>query len=381
MRIFNKKPVYALAFLIFIFGCKERFEPELKTINSRLLVVEGVINVGGEPTVIHLSRTIPAAESGKTIAIEKDAQVYIESTDGQSYQLLENQPGTYQSAVLNLDSQKKYKLKIISKGQQYLTDFLEARVTPPIDDVTWESKTNGVQVYVSTHDNTNNSRYYRWDFEDTWIFYANYKSTLIWDGTGLRPRNWDTEDIYRCWRTTNSTSIVVGSSIKLNNDVIYKQPLAFIPSTSEKFTEKYSILVKQYVLTKEAFDFWENLRKNTENLGSIFDAQPSQLTGNIRNVNNPNEPVLGYISVGNVETKRIFIGKDELPSWVPDPIVKCSLDSIDVNNAQIFANTNYYIPIGEIWNDTGKLVGYRWTTKECSDCTLRGVNKKPNFWP
>lgn len=381
MRIFNKKPVYALAFLIFIFGCKERFEPELKTINSRLLVVEGVINVGGEPTVIHLSRTIPAAESGKTIAIEKDAQVYIESTDGQSYQLLENQPGTYQSAVLNLDSQKKYRLKIISKGQQYLTDFLEARVTPPIEDVTWEAKTNGVQVYVSTHDNTNNSRYYRWDFEDTWIFYANYKSTLIWDGTGLRPRNWNTEDIYKCWKTASSTSIVVGSSVKLNNDVIYNQPLVFIPSTSEKLTEKYSILVKQHALTKEAFDFWENLRKNTENLGSIFDAQPSQLTGNIRNVNNPNEPVLGYISVGSVETKRIFIGKDELPSWTPDPIMKCSLDSIDVNNAQIFANTNYYIPIGEIWNDKGVLVGYRWTTKECSDCTLRGVNKKPIFWP
>lgn len=381
MKVFNTKLVYALALLIFITGCKERFEPVLATTSARLLVVEGMINVGGEPTVIKLSRTMPALATGKVIANEQGAQIYIESSDGQSYQLVENQPGTYQSGNLNLDSQKKYRLKIIAKGQQYITDFLEAKISPPIEDITWEAKANGVQIYVNTHDNTNNSRYYRWDFEDTWIFYANYKSLLVWDGAALRPRNLNTEDIYKCWTSANATSIVVGASIKLTNDIIYRQPLVFIPSSSEKFTEKYSILVKQYVLTKEAFEFWDSLRKNTESMGSIFDAQPSQLTGNIKNINNPDETVLGYISAGSAQYKRIFINRDEIPSGIIQHSQKCNpQDTIDLNNIQVFSNPNY-LPIGEVTNDAGLLLGYRGAVRECADCTVHGTKKKPDFWP
>ena len=117
-------------------------------------------------------------------------------------------------------------------------------------------------------------------------------------------------------------------SEKLENDVIYLNPIAFIPGDSEKLMTKYSVMVKQYALTKEAFDFWQTLKKNTESLGSIFDAQPSQLTGNIKNVNNPEEPVLGYISAGTVQQKRIFIAKAELPNWKTKYPYSCTADTV-----------------------------------------------------
>ena len=377
MRIFVR--YFCLIALLLTFGCKERFTPEIKENNNKLLVVEGMISLGAVRTQIKLSRTVPVSEKG-SLSPESGAKITIESNASQIYSLVERGAGEYESAVLNLDPSRKYRLRIISKGSEYLTDYLEARVTPEIEDISWEAKPNGIQVYLNTRDNTNNSRYYRWNFEETWIFYANYNSTIVWNSGRIRLRDRDTEDIYKCWATANSSNIVLGSSVKLSNDVINKQPITFIPHNSEKLSEKYSILINQSVLTKDAFDFWENLRRNTESLGTIFDALPSQLTGNVINVKNPSEPVLGFVSVGEVKSKRIFISKAEIPVWIVESQIECAApDTIPVNQANIFSNPNY-VPLEEIFSPFGTVMGYSSTPRECGDCTTRGTNRRPAFW-
>jgi len=377
MRIFGKY-LWVLA-LVLSFGCKEQFAPQLKETNGKLLVVEGMINVGGERTHIRLSRTVPVAQKGNRTP-EVGAQVSIESNANQSYALTDKGLGEYESGLLNLDPNKKYRLKIVSKGVEYITDYLDAKISPPIDELNWEVKQNGVQISVNTHDDTNSSKYYRWDFDDTYIFYAKYMSALVWEGSSMRRRDLDAENIYKCWGEGISTSIVVGSTVKLTEDIVHKQPIVLIPSVSEKLSERYSILVRQYALTKEAFEFWENLRKNTENLRSIFDAQPSQLTGNIYNVKNPSEPVLGFISVGSVTSKRIFISKTELPDWKFSYPFDCGLpDTLKLSQTYLFSDPKY-IPLEEVYNDAGILTGYTSTTKTCGDCTFRGTTRRPAFW-
>lgn len=371
---------YCLLVLLYLFsGCKERYMPELKETNERLLVVEGIISLGPVRTQIRLSRTVPVSEKGNRVP-EVGAQVTIQSNTNEVFNLVHRTDGEYESAVLNLTTDKKYKLRIIAKGVEYATDFLEAKASPPIDDVSWEVKPNGLQLYVDTHDDSNKSKYYRWEFDDTWIFYAKYQSALIWDGNDLRLRNQELENIYKCWGNGISNAIVLGSSVKLSQDVIHKQPLVLIPASSEKLTERYSINVRQYTLTKEAFDFWENLRKNTESLGSIFDAQPSQLTGNVINVKNPKEPVLGYVSVGSVQQKRIFVSKTQLPNWrVMEPFECFPPDTLTVAEKRLFSDLNY-IPLGEVYSDNGTLIGYTGTQRKCGDCTFRGTNRRPAFW-
>lgn len=378
MRVFAK--YILIVALISILGCKEKFTPKLNEVSDRLLVVEGIIALGSASTQIDLSRTVPISEVGNRIP-ERGAQVSIEGNDNFRASLFETIPGRYESGNINLNPERRYRLKIVTKGSEYVTDFLEAKVTPAIEDVTWEEKPNGIQIYVSTRDNTNKSRYYRWSFDETWVFYANYNSSLVWEPSGLRSRRRDIEDIYQCWGNAASNSIVLASSIKLADDVIYKQPVTLIPSSSEKLSAKYSILVKQTVLTKEAFEFWENLRRNTENLGTIFDALPSQLTGNIRSIRNPSEPVLGYISVGNVTTKRIFVTRGEFSNWRVQPSVTCAPPDTIVNNRvnAIFSNPAY-VPLEEAFNDVGFSIGFTGTTRICGDCTLRGTNRRPTFW-
>ena len=50
-------------------------------------------------------------------------------------------------------------------------------------------------------------------------------------------------------------------------------------------------------------------------MGSLFDSQPSQLKGNIFNVTNPDEMVIGFVSAGTITEKRIYINNFEIPSF------------------------------------------------------------------
>jgi hypothetical protein len=169
-------------------------------------------------------------------------------------------------------------------------------------------------------------------------------------------------------------------------------PLALVPANSEKLRFRYSILVKQYAITADAFNYFELLKKNTEQIGGIFDPQPSELTGNMHCTSNPNEPVIGFVTVGQVTQKRIFVDKASLPpNWVAEtPYGSCHLD--ELLYARKVTSTIPTIPpiyVNEVYNliYSGLVLtvdyapgGYTASTPICVDCTLRGTNKKPSFW-
>ena len=376
--------------VVALFCCKKAYKPEVTAVNYNYLVVEGLINTGADSTFIRLSRTV-VLDNKNTLKVETGATVTVESDANQSYNLSDVKiAGTYAAAPLNLSATQKYRVRIkTSKGVTYLSDFVDARVSPAIDSISWKATENGLQLYTNTHDATNKSRYYRWEYNETWQFRAKYFSGFKADGKAIVSRNSATENIYECWGNSISSSIVLGSSSKLVNDVIYLNPLTFITSDSEKVGIRYSVLVRQYALTKEAFEFWELLKKNTENLGSIFDAQPSQLTGNIHNISNAAEPVIGYIGAGTVTEKRVFVPRAVLPSnWrVKYPFSCGEPDSVYIVNPKTGARdedaifqTKSQLPLEEITNDNGFVIGHTGASPQCADCTIRGTNKKPAFW-
>ncbi len=41
--------------------------------------------------------------------------------------------------------------------------------------------------------------------------------------------------------------------------------------------------------------------------------------GNIHSVNNPEEPVIGFISASSVQSKRVFINNKQLENWYGPP--------------------------------------------------------------
>jgi hypothetical protein len=394
-----KKVFYILiTYTIVVFtACKKPYFPSAISSPGTYLVVEGVINSGPDSTIIKLSHTVNLA-SKVTLNPILNAIVTVESDQNNTYPLIAATNGRYVSGGLNLDITRKYRLRIkTADNKEYLSDYVAVVNSPPIDSVNFTIQSNGITIYSNTHDPKNNTRYYRWDYQETWVIHANYSSFFKSNGDTVLGRDMINDNIYTCWASDSSSTIILGSSAKLAKDVIVNNPVTSIRSTSEKLENKYSILVKQYALTGDAFTFWENLKKNTEQLGSIFDAQPSQINGNIHATNDPTEPVIGYLSVGNTSSIRIFIQNIQLPAWIATPAYPdCQVDTFlykyfppgsktPVNQVDGFINYNRgainpLIPITAIAPPGSPPIGYTAAVPICVDCTLRGTNKKPAFW-
>ncbi len=168
----NFKYVLLIITVLSIAACKVPYNPPATTAVSNYLVVEGLINIT-DSTYIKLSRTVNIS-TASTLKPELKATVTIESNTGSSYPLSELGNGSYASAPLNLSSINQYRVRIkTSNGEQYVSDFGATKVSPPIDSLTWQATTD-LKIYANTHDVTNSTRYYRWDFTEEWEFHSNY---------------------------------------------------------------------------------------------------------------------------------------------------------------------------------------------------------------
>jgi len=355
----------------------------------RYLVIEGTISMN-DSTLIRLTRT-KKVDTLRTIYPETNAAVTIETEAGASYQLAEIRAGVYVAAPLNLDASRKYRLRIkTADGKEYVSDLVAVKNAPPIDSVGFAAQASGVRVYVNAHDATNSTRFYRWEFTEDWQFHSKYLSTYYNNGY---PRAVQ-DQIYYCFSNDASTNVVIASTTKLASDIVYQAPVTVLPANSEKIEKKYSILVKQYALTPDAYAFWQNLQRNTEKLGSIFDVQPSETQSNFRCVSDLKETVVGFLSAGNASYKRIFITADQLlPSYSPKYPYDCDLDTTFLNpkspqeviQTNIFNQSNSeYLAVSGLFipppNPFGGPTALTYSTLVCVDCTLRGTKVPPPFW-
>ncbi|MHB8206321.1 DUF4249 domain-containing protein [Mucilaginibacter sp.] len=375
-------------------SCTKPYNPKVIASANNYLVVEGTINTGGDSTMIKLSRTVNISAVTTTNPVT-NATVVIQDDQNQSYSLQNLNNGYYTSPILNLINTRKYRLSVTtSDGKIYLSDYVTPITTPPIDSIGFNVVSNkqqgtGLQISINTHDPNNNTHYYRWDYVETWQFRAKYQSQYISNGTEIVYRT-PAQNIFSCYGNSISNNILLGSSAKLSQDVISQAPITFIASTSEKVEQRYSINIKQYALSADAYNYFELLKQNTEELGSIFDAQPAQLTGNIHCTTDATLPVIGYISAGSVQQKRIYINVTQLPNaWLPTYPYDCELDTAYFSNPKSGVNEveRYLVPLYsssiptvQFYEGGPAPAGYLYSDVDCVDCTIRGTVTKPSFW-
>ncbi|MEJ8757488.1 DUF4249 domain-containing protein [Pontibacter sp. H259] len=381
MKMQNWKNTLGWLLMLLVSSCVEPFTPEVLEAPNTFLVVNGFINANG-PTTIKLLRTQNLYETTVPPA-ESNAQVKIEADNGESYWLQEDGNAEYKGEF-SLNQDRKYRLYIKTQdGKEYASDFVEVKKTPAIDEVTWKPVGDQAQVYVSTHDPENKTRYYRWEYEETWHYRSALYSILIYDKGKIRLRDEKDKHIYNCWKSIAGPTIEIGNSVRLTQDVISDYKLNAIPANSEKIGLKYSILVKQYALTQEAYTYLEILKKNTENIGTLYDPLPSQLTGNIRCLTNPEEPVIGFVSATTMQVKRLFIENRELPREWRTFSPYCEEDTMLLAQANIheYFQGGHNIPVSEVYAEgSTAVIGYTYGSSPCVDCTTRGTNVKPAFW-
>ena len=381
--------------LLVLAGCTDPYQPDVLKSPPSYLVVDGFLNAQGI-TTIKLSHT--NAIGSKTAApVETKATLYIEDESGTRVLLREAPVGTYTSDFTSLNTARKYRLHINTlAGKEYVSGYVPAKITPPIDAVNWRAENSGLNIYVSAHDDTNTTQYYRWETDETWEITPPYRPSVEYVNRAMR--NIVAPYPTLCWGNARSTVVHLENTTALSHDVVTDLRLQQLPPGSERLHTRYSLLVQQHALTKEEYDYWTLLRKNTESIGSLFDAQPTQLTGNVRCLTSPADVAIGYIGAHSLAEKRIFIRRTELPNiwYVPSGYESCvPPDTVNLypsvknppSPAEIMQSTfgvpgGFYVPINPLYAPASTLVvAYTSKNTDCIDCRTRGSSVKPSYWP
>ena len=384
-----------MGMIVFSFCCckKSYIPPEINA-NHLFLSVDGLINTGtNNISTFKLTRSQNLSDTVPSIP-ERGATVTIKNGSGSSYPLIDSgSNGIYVSTVLSLDPTQPYSLSITTAdGNQYASDPVVSKQPPPIDSVNWTvgfdgaANSQAINIYVNTHDPTNKTRFYRWDFTETWAYDAIYKTFYSIQNKKIVYVSDSNQHAWHCWSNAPSTNILLGSSGGLSADVISLAPIARIYQDDPRLDIKYSLLVKQYALDSSAYDYWLLVQRQSESLGGLFDIQPAQLIGNIHNLKNPAEPVYGYVSASAVQQQRIFISNQELPDWksvstqqciqyifTPEPALNQGINDY-LNTDPNFTFFHYDV-------DTNGMGIQILITSGCIDCTFQGGSTiKPPFW-
>jgi uncharacterized protein DUF4249 len=379
------KKIVWLILLIEAVACKQKYVSPYRSPVTGYLVVEGVVNSGPGNTTIKLSRTTSLSNID-TLAYETGALVKLEGEDNSLYIFSENSSGRYNANNLNLNNSSKYRIHIITaNSEEYISDYAGVNNNPPIDSVSWLLDSSALQLFVNTHDPQNNTHYYQWEYAATWEYHSSDLTNLKWviksgDATTVTYRDSTDPAIFKCWQSDSSQTLIIGSSEKLSQDLIYLQPLTSIPRASWELSVLYSIDVKQYGLTSDAYKFLGEMKKNTEETGSIFDAQPSQFNSNIHCVSDPSKTVIGFITICPVQEKRIYISNNEVPNWG----YNSGCYEITINNQSDSIKKYWVGRLPSLPVETGpgnSVITFTISPAACIDCTLRGTNVKPSFWP
>lgn len=394
----NQNLIKGLCFLVlsFFIACVEPYEPATETFESAL-VVEGMITSELKNQEIKLSQTYALEED--TIAYVNGAQIEVVSSAGESFNFQNTGNGMYKS-VMPFQAQEGtgYHLEIQVDGKLYKSDEEMISGNTSLENVTAERTLNddgelGVGIFAETH-TADDSKFFRYTYEETYKIVSPYTSNkkFITNNRGFAVLVDVPQDEEReiCYNSVSSKKGVLSDKTYLSGDD-QKVLIKFLNIDDKKILNRYSILVKQNVISSEAFQYFITLDE-LSNSESIFSQnQPGFLVGNIYEVDNPNAKVIGYFEVAKEEEMRIFFNFNDLfsPEERPDSKDDCEITAPlpglgyepgDIDNYVASGQLQYLrpaVPSNDPMNPTGP---YAMVPTGCVDCKVYGTPEKPEFW-
>ncbi|WP_422348406.1 DUF4249 domain-containing protein [Flagellimonas sp.] len=370
-----------------LYGCVESFVPETETFEDALVIEATLTNEVKQQEILlnrafRLEDLVPTPEVSANVTVVDDL--------GNQYEFQEVFPGTYGSVTeFGTVPGRTYRLLVTTRdGRTYESDPVLGPEPTPINNLmvsrTANDGTEGVDISVE-YDNSQLSKYLRYKFEETYKIVA-----PSWSGQTLRILGgelvvWPIEgDVGRtCYNTDSSNDIILNRPQESNSGEVQRFSVRFIDRNNFILSHRYSILVKQMVISQESYSYLETLEESTAE-GDLFSpSQPGFFSGNVRSTSNANEKVLGFFHVASVTSQRIFFNYND---YFPDEDLPPYVDGCLPFVAPL--ETNDGTPdIFDLLADD--MVRYHSTTPTgdiavvstvCADCSVMWETTEPEFW-
>lgn len=401
MIIRNIKIVFFFLALFFTNSCIEEFNATNESFES-ILVVEASLTDESVYHQVLLSRTFRFDEEGGNP--EEGANVKITDNQGSEYPYFEVEPGKYiSSSTFSAEKGKDYTLEVRTKNGEYYMSSPERLIGgSPIQDVRGLLDNDfggnlGVRVVVNTNDPSPDPRFYRYEYEETHKiispFARAFDAVIISEDPLELDFVFKTKEEETCFITNFSNTTVLGSTVGLSENRLVDQPILFIDKNDYKIRYRYSILVKQHIISREAHAFYSLLKEFSGSESLFTQVQAGFIEGNIVSEQNSEQKAIGFFEVSSVSNQRTFFGFQDffdggsLGKYPAD----CNVFRAPVTDAEIIdiiRNKKMKYVDERILCDPcdatyGTILGngaYIFGEKECVDCTELGTNIVPDFW-
>jgi hypothetical protein len=370
-----------MAPFVSFYGCIEEYRPDIEHIGANKYVVYGELTTEKEDNIIKVSLASPIQEPKYMPLNECDVKIV--DRIGNSFNGNEMEEGKYNISIQpeNLVSGMAYRLEVTTPaGTKLVSEYEKLLDSPDIDSVYYKREniaTNnpehfieGIQFYLDLDAPGAKHSYYKIDVIETFEYHSELPLECYYDGD-LHCVDPPDYSHMVCWATNQIMDIFLLNAAELQENAYKLFSLHFVDNTTQRLKHLYSILVKQYTIDKAGYVYWDQVRQNNLEQGSMYETQPLPAKGNLVNLTNPEQEVLGYFQVSCAKTKRIFV--KDVADLTFDFYPECGIWGLF--EPLRFRDPKFY-PI--------YLTGGKEVSPDCIFCEisqLGGTTTKPDFWP
>lgn len=382
---------------------------------DHLLVVEGFVSTHLKDSEIRISYS----DKFKTTMFEmvSGAQVEVLENNSIKHSFAEKEPGLYVPADTNFvaDMQSVYSLQIKVDNKVYKSSDVSIKRSAEIsglDFITTDKylagekiKYRALDILVTTVEDPDASKYYRYSVDETWLVTATdslnqrFRPEFILDNRGWPiDVKWNVESNIAstyCWAHSHVRGVYTYSTEGLIRNQLVNVPVFGVSLENIKLLHKYSALIRQYSIPKEAHLFISLMHQFSQNDVALFETQPGFVEGNLKCLSDESEKVIGIFYASDVVEKRIFIRFFDLPTpdrmivlqhamVCPSGVVEIpTTEGIDKLPALLYLRDSLlydkgYVVANVLSQPESELV--QCTYEYCIDCRVMGSNVKPDFW-
>ena len=314
-----RKIVIQISVMVFIAGCLSPIDRFAGYIGNQI-VISGQISTLTESSAVYVGRTSSIERLPEPVL---DATVIMSDDQGNSYSFIQDfeTPGKYILADVPGKSGTSYRLHVsLADGRQYVSATEKLPPAPGTDEVYYSIESDEyidgdgiiaqrdfVKIYTNhTLPETSEPVFMKWHVEEVYV---------------LSPT--DFPDPF----ANVPPSCYIAQQVDPQRIVLFNNEENKAPSISgllvvsrlidPTFKERHYFTTYQTRLTKEAYEYWRKVDVVANQTGSIFDAPPARVRGNITSVENSAEEVHGYFQAVNQSFHRFFLLPDDLPYGMP----------------------------------------------------------------
>lgn len=282
---FYYKALILITFVISFQTCVEPVGFDRKA-DETLLVIDGRVNSADAVQTLSLTRTSVIGRS-KNFPPEAGATVALVENGQKSYAYQETQAGIYKIFNFTPRIGNTYQVNIkLASGEQYASEPQVLPMPVPID-----------------------TAYFTFDGEraltlftkltipkDSEVPYLRARIAHVYQHTDLYCGGLDIVRTcyYELNRATDNQLVPTLDGSALERGASIPFPVAQANVIDSIFGEVSFYTIFQESITLNTLRYWEKVQKLLEQSGSIFDAPPGQIRGNIYKVDEPEKLVLGF---------------------------------------------------------------------------------------